>query len=87
LCGFSRGGAVANNAAGVLDNAIYNNDLSKYLNTNKISLTKENIYTYTFASPLGAYNDQSPNPRSTTYNNIFNCIDPNDIVPCLPPRQ
>ena len=87
LCGFSRGGAVANNAAGILDNAIYNNNLNNYLDTNKISLTKENIYTYTFASPLGACVNQTPNPKSEVYNNIFNCVDPNDIVTCLAPKQ
>ncbi len=87
LCGFSRGGAVTNNVAGILDNAIYNNNLDKYLNTNKISLIKENIYAYTFATPLGACNDQIPSPKSAVYNNIFNCIDPNDIVPYLPPKQ
>ena len=78
MTGFSRGGAVANIAAGLLDSKL--NKGEKVFNN--ASLTREDIYAYTFETPQGA-NVKSKTvapPRDAIYSNIFNIINPNDVI-------
>ena len=79
MAGYSRGGAVTNIAAGLLDN---------YINGNKdyipstVSLNHNDLYAYTFEAPQGA-NINSKNvkaPKDDIYNNIWNIVNPNDLV-------
>lgn len=79
ITGFSRGGATANLTAGILDNKIKNNDQL----FNNASLSHDDLYAYTFEAPQGAnVNSKNvENPKSNLYNNIFNIVNPNDIVP------
>ena len=81
ISGYSRGGATANLIAGRIDTAI-SNGLNLFTN---VSIQYNDLYTYTFEAPQGAnYNSKGINPRGDNYNNIFNIINPNDIVPKVP---
>ena len=53
----------------------------------KCNILHDDIFAYTMGTPQGAYADQNPSPRSAVYNNIFNLINPNDIVTHVPLRQ
>ncbi len=86
LDGFSRGAAVTNNIAGILDRAIYENNLSSFLGEGSYNLDKYDIYAYTFATPMGVNKSQDIDPRSSVYDNIFNLIDLNDIVTKIAPE-
>ncbi len=88
IVGYSRGGAVANVAAALLDRAINEKNLKEYLGKNiKCEISHDDIYAYTMGTPQGAYANQNPSPRSAIYNNIFNLINPNDVVTQVPLRQ
>ena len=79
LTGFSRGGAVTNIAAGLLDCRL--NSGEKIFDN--ASLIREDVYAYTFETPQGA-NVNSKTvapPKDAVYGNIFNVINPNDVVP------
>ena len=78
MSGFSRGGAVTNLAAGLLDNDI----AKKNFNTNSTSITLDDVYAYTFEAPMGAnVNSKSVKyPTDEIYNNIHNVVNPNDLV-------
>ena len=80
IAGFSRGGATTNLAAGLLDNRIKNNE---ELFSNDVTLTHDDLYAYTFEAPQGAnYNSETvEKPGSELYNNIYNIVNPNDLVP------
>ena len=79
MAGFSRGGAVVNIAAGLLDNEP-GDSISlgggAYVDPN-------DLFAYTFEAPQGAniYSTTVKTPRHYIYNNIFNIINPNDLVP------
>ena len=77
--GFSRGGATANLAAGLLDNKIYNEE--KIFSADA-TLDHEDLYAYTFEAPQGAnYNSKTVElPGSLIYDNIWNIVNPNDLV-------
>ena len=81
IAGFSRGGAVMNITGGLLDNDIKNNKLQKTLGN--ISLAHDDLFVYTFETPQGANLNSKTveKPRNSLYNNIFNIINPNDLVP------
>ena len=81
LTGFSRGGATANLAAGLLDARI-NKGEKIFKNA---TLAREDVYAYTFEAPQGAnVNSKTiPLPKDAIYNNIFNIVNPNDLVPKL----
>ena len=81
LVGFSRGGATANLTAGLLDNQIKKNP--KTFKDTNITLAHDDLFAYTFEAPQGAnYNSKTVEaPKSKIYNNIWNIINPNDIVP------
>ena len=78
MAGFSRGGAATNIAAGLIDNKL-NNSEKLFKNA---SLVKENVYAYTFEAPQGAnVNSKTIKaPRDSLYGNIFNVVNPNDVV-------
>ena len=80
IAGFSRGGATANLTAGLLDNKINNNEK---LFANDASLEHSDLYAYTFEAPQGAnYNSKNVKlPGDKIYNNIWNVVNPNDLVP------
>ena len=80
MTGFSRGGATANIAAGLIDSRL---DKGEKLFGNQASLTKEDVYAYTFEAPQGAnVNSKTVKlPKDKIYGNIFNIINPNDVVP------
>lgn len=84
ITGYSRGAAVATQAAAKL------NDLSgfHYIENEQgvyVDFDKSSVYAYGFATPAGAVS--SSNPHSANYNNIFNIIDYNDPVPLVAPEN
>lgn len=78
MTGFSRGGAVVNVAAGLLDSRL---DKGQKV-FNKVKLNREDIYTYTFEAPQGAnVNSKTIKaPKDAIYGNIWNIINSNDVV-------
>lgn len=80
ITGYSRAAATANLTAAAIDdgnlftgiNAV--NNLAVHLSTN-------NVYAYTFETPMGTTNNTS----SSLYNNIFNIVNPIDLVPKVAP--
>ena len=78
MTGFSRGGATTNIAAGLIDNKL---DKGEKL-FNEATLVKEDVYAYTFEAPQGAnVNSKTIKaPRDSLYGNIFNVVNPNDVV-------
>lgn len=78
MTGFSRGGAVVNVAAGLLDSRL---DKGQEV-FNNVKLNREDIYTYTFEAPQGAnVNSKTIKaPKDAIYGNIWNIVNPNDIV-------
>ena len=86
IAGFSRGGATANLTAGLLDNALENN--AKVL-SDETTLTRDDLYAYTFEAPQGAnYNSKTVKlPGDPIYNNIWNVVNPNDLVPKVAMRE
>lgn len=73
VTGFSRGAAVANLTAAVLD------EMS--------SINSNNVFAYTFATPQGVnlekYEKYSSKYAETDYSGIFSIINPGDVVPTL----
>ena len=80
IAGFSRGGATTNLAAGLLDNKL---DKSEKIFSSNVTLTHNDLYAYTFEAPQGAnYNSKTvKQPGDAIYNNIYNVVNPNDLVP------
>ncbi len=80
IAGFSRGGATSNLTAGLLDNKI---DKKEKIFTSGATLTHDDLYAYTFEAPQGAnYNSKNVKlPGDQIYNNIWNIVNPNDLVP------
>ena len=78
MTGFSRGGAVVNVAAGLLDSQL---DKGQKV-FNGVELKREDIYTYTFEAPQGAnVNSKTIKlPKDQIYRNIWNIVNPNDVV-------
>ena len=80
MCGFSRGGAVTNIAAALLDNYMQNDP---HCLGENVTVKREDLFAYTFEAPQGA-NVNSKNvrpPKDELYNNIWNIVNPNDLVP------
>lgn len=74
ITGYSRAAAAANLVAGAIDD-------DKILGKN-INYTKDDVYTYCFETPAGASADKVQDKK---YGNIFNIINPNDIVTYVAP--
>lgn len=77
ITGYSRGAAVANLVAGAIDDG--------YVLDDDISYELDDVFAYCFESPAGALIKDVEG--KTTYNNIFNVINPNDIVPFVAPAD
>ena len=79
MAGYSRGGATINIAAGLLDNKI---DKGQKIFSTGAKLTHDNLYAYTFEAPQGAnfYSEKVKSPSDKIYNNIWNIVNPNDLV-------
>lgn len=73
ITGYSRSAATAN---------ILAHDVSALTSLGGVSLSRKNIYAYTFATPAGA-----KNVLSNWDSNIFNIVSPVDIVPKVAPSQ
>ena len=83
LSGFSRGGAVMNITGGLLDNKLGMDDSkTRYQIYEGVSLKREDVLVYTFEAPQGAnLNSKTVEaPRNELYYNIFNIVNPNDLV-------
>ena len=80
LAGFSRGGAVTNLTAALLDNKL---DKGEKVFGDNVAFTFEDLYAYTYEAPQGANIDSKTvkAPKDEIYNNIWNIINPNDVVP------
>ena len=74
ITGYSRGAATANIVAGRADNFAKWSD----------KLTPEDVYAYTFATPRGVL--PSRTPEDALYGNIFNIVNPGDVVPRVAPE-
>ena len=85
MAGFSRGGATTNLAAGLIDNKI---DQGERL-FNNANISREDVYAYTFEAPQGANVNSKTvkKPKDSLYNNIFNIVNPLDIVPKLAMKE
>lgn len=86
MSGFSRGGATTNIAAALIDNKINNNE---QLFSSNVSVTRDDVYAYTFEAPQGANVNSKTikKPKDSLYNNIFNIVNPLDIVTKLAMKQ
>ena len=72
LTGYSRGGAVGNIMAGEIDRG---NALPG------LTVSYEDLYAYFFEPPQGV--EVSNDPRNARYNNIWNFLNYNDVVPLV----
>lgn len=72
VAGHSRGGAIANLLAAELD------DRSE---TDASLASADSVFAYTFASPSST---QAEGRANAAYGNIFNIVNPSDVVPALP---
>ncbi len=75
ITGFSRGGAISG-----LTGAWFNDNI-ELLSEYDITLDKEDVFTYTFEAPASIDSELN---KQKNYDNIFNIISPNDIVPLVP---
>ncbi len=75
LTGFSRAAAVANVTAHNLNTAIYDGSLS---------ISPDDVFAYTFESPRTVTTDE---PGFDSDKNIFNIVNPTDIVTQIPPAE
>ena len=75
LNGYSRSGGAANLAAGALDKAIA---------AGKLRVKKNDLFCYNFAVPLCT---KDPGANGTDYANIFNIINPVDVIMIAPFRD
>ena len=86
MSGFSRGGATTNIAAALLDNKLDNGET---VFSNGATTSRDDIYAYTFEAPQGGnvYSKTVKAPKDALYDNIFNIVNPLDIVPKLAMKQ
>ena len=80
MSGFSRGAATINLTAGLLDNKIEHDGGDNVYDG--VAFEKEDLYAYTFETPSGANvrSETVEHAGSDIYNNIFNIVNPNDMV-------
>ena len=84
--GYSRAGAAVNLAFGKIDKALIDNN--KIIPN--VNYTKDDLFVYTFEAPagkVGTINDNAYVEKLGQYNNIFNLISLDDIVPMVMPRK
>lgn len=86
MAGFSRGGATTNIAAALIDNKL---SRGEKIFSSGATTSREDVYAYTFEAPQGA-NVNSKGvlpPKDSIYDNIFNIVNPLDVVPKLAMKQ
>ena len=76
LTGYSRAGATANLVAAYIDDDISSSLCRQY----NIEFNKRNVYAYTFEAPR---NTKDQNTQYDKYGNIYNIINPVDLVPLV----
>ncbi len=80
MSGFSRGAALTNMTAGLIDQRI----VEAGSGFEGVDLGYEDVYAYCFESPQGVYYDETctglRDPQNASYNNIFCLLDESDIV-------
>lgn len=84
--GYSRAGAAVNLAFGKIDKALIDNN--KIIPN--VNYTKDDLFVYTFEAPAGKVGTIDNNAyveKLGQYNNIFNLISLDDIVPMVMPRK
>ena len=86
LTGHSRGGAIANLVASEIDDAMADGVAGGAAETQAASSLAgvDAAYAYTFAAPATTTSAQAHDAR---YANIFNIVNPSDIMPYLPLRS
>lgn len=77
--GYSRGAVGANMLGGLIDDMIVRGEK---LNE-RVNITLDDVYIYTFESPMGALKE---NVNSNVYNNIHNVVNYNDLVAKVAPE-
>lgn len=82
ITGFSRAAATSNLVSGALD--------EDFIISKNIKYDKDDIFTYCFETPAGALKPNNGGiltnfETNKVYNNIYNIINPNDLVPCVAP--
>ena len=86
--GYSRAGATANIASGLIDESI---DAGTHILGEDINLAKEDFYAYCFEPPMGAPMIEDASGRlllrGDSYSNIFNHINFNDVVPLVAMKE
>lgn len=84
--GYSRAGAAVNLAFGKIDKALIDNN--KIIPN--VNYTKDDLFVYTFEAPagkVGTVKGEAYVEKLGQYNNIFNLISLDDIVPMVMPRK
>lgn len=86
MVGYSRGGAVCNISAGIIDEAIENGE--SILGQN-IKLNRDKFFVYCFEAPRGVCfaESESSYQKSEKFDNIFCIVNPNDVVSKLAMRE
>ena len=86
LCGHSRGAATASLAAAYLDNISHDwaDDPDAGDEYSSWYIHHDSIYAYAFATPQVSASETC---RDATYDNIFNVLNPADLVPRMPLAQ
>ena len=77
ISGFSRAGAVSNVSGGFINDAIFQGNTHSLLSAN---ISQDDLYIYTFEAPPPTIESDA---HSDKYRNIFNVVNPNDLVPLL----
>lgn len=84
ITGFSRAAATSNLTAAKLDQAIHATGTSGIIGAN---LAKEDLYAYTFDTPAGYYLPDYLSSDKERFANIFNIVNPHDLVPMVAPAS
>lgn len=83
LTGYSRGAAISNIASAMIDDAIAEGTVRDLLGNVRLSM--DDLYGFGFMTPLTVPYDSPVAPSDPRYSNIYSYIDPNDMVPMVPP--
>ena len=88
VTGYSRTSAASNLIAAYLSDAIAEGKVHERIGN--IDITKESVYGFGFSVPYCAYYDRTsgdPLPTDERYDNIWYTVNPDDVVPRLPPSS